>query len=212
MSTPTTDGTPRRWTLVLAVAVAACLLIGAGVAVGLLVAHDKTPTTDSAEAGFARDMSEHHAQAVEMSMIAYSRATLSDVRTLASDIALTQQAQIGIMQEWLKEWHLLPTGDKPAMSWMPDGQQALESGNRMPGMATAEELDKLRNATGRDADILYCQLMLRHHLGGIHMVDGVLAQAHDARVKELATGMKKAQTAEVQALQGLLKALGAPTG
>ncbi|GAA1821665.1 DUF305 domain-containing protein [Luedemannella flava] len=211
MST-TDSGTPRRWTHVLAVALAACLLIGVGVSVGLLLSHESTPGTDSAEAGFARDMSEHHAQAVQLSMIAYSRATSSDVRTLASDIALTQQAQIGIMQEWLKAWHLNPTGDKPVMSWMPDGQMSVESGNRMPGMATLEEIDKLRSATGQQVDIQFCQLMLRHHLGGIHMVDGLLAKASDPRVIELAKGMKSAQTGEVQALEMLLKSMNAPTG
>ncbi len=205
------DGTPRRWTRVLAVALAAVLLVGAGLAAGLLISHDKTPGDTSVEAGFARDMAEHHAQAVEMGMIAYQRGNLSDVRMLAQDIALTQQAQIGIMHEWLKEWHLLPTSDQPRMAWMPDGQKSMESGNRMPGMATAEEIDKLRNATGRDLDVLFCQLMLRHHLGGIHMVDGVLAKAKDRRVIELATGMKKAQTSEIQALEGLLKGLNAPT-
>jgi hypothetical protein len=33
----------------------------------------------------------------------------------------------------------------------------------MPGMATKDELAKLRAATGRDLDILYSQLMIRHH-------------------------------------------------
>ena len=43
------------------------------------------------------------------------------------------------------------------------------------------------------------------------MVDGILAQSHDEQVTELATGMRKTQLSEVQALESLLKALNAPT-
>jgi uncharacterized protein (DUF305 family) len=40
----------------------------------------------------------HHAQAVEMAEIVRDRTQSDDIRILASDISLTQQAQIGIMQ------------------------------------------------------------------------------------------------------------------
>jgi uncharacterized protein (DUF305 family) len=43
----------------------------------------------------------HHAQAVEMAEIVRDRTENPQTRTLATDIALTQQAQIGQMQGWL---------------------------------------------------------------------------------------------------------------
>ncbi|MGE5829205.1 MAG: DUF305 domain-containing protein [Micromonosporaceae bacterium] len=46
-------------------------------------------------------------------------------------------------------------------------------------------------------------------MGGIHMVDGLLAQAHDPQVRELAEAMKAGQTAEIQVLQDRLAELGA---
>jgi len=189
-------------------AVVAVVLLGLGVVAGSLISRPFVPSEDSAEVGFARDMSEHHAQAVEMGMIAYQHATLPEVRTLGGDVALTQQAQIGMMQTWLKDWGLGPTSSERPMAWMPDGGQSLK-GNLMPGMATRDEVNKLRSATGKDVDILFCQYLLRHHLGGIHMVDGVLAQASDPAVIELATTMKKNQTGEVTVLNQLLTKLGA---
>ena len=189
-------------------AVIAVVLLGIGVIAGALLTRDSVPGENSAEVGFARDMSAHHAQAVEMAMIAYQKATLPEVRTLGGDIALTQQAQIGMMQTWLKDWGYGPNSTKPPMSWMPDGQREL-NGNLMPGMATSDEVQKLRTATGKNVDILFCQYMLRHHLGGIHMVDGVLAQASDQTVIDLATTMKKNQSGEVVVLQQLLTQLGA---
>lgn len=70
---------------------------------GLLAPIGRTPGDASADAGFARDMATHHAQAVEMAMIVHSRTDDPEVATLAMDIALTQQSQIGIMRTWLTQ-------------------------------------------------------------------------------------------------------------
>jgi uncharacterized protein (DUF305 family) len=186
----------------------AVLLLLAGYAAGWLVPRLGVPGESSPEAGFARDMSEHHGQAVEMGMIAFQKATLPDVRTLGGDIAITQQGQIGMMQTWLKSWGLGPNSADPPMAWMPDGAEALD-GNRMPGMATREEIQKLRTATGKEVDILFCQYMHRHHLGGIHMVNGLLETSSNGEVRGLAETMKRGQSSEVQLLEKLLKELGA---
>jgi uncharacterized protein (DUF305 family) len=184
------------------------LIAAIGYTAGLLTPRHDTPGEGSPEVGFARDMSAHHAQAVEMGMIAYQNASTADVRTLGGDIAITQQGQVGIMQTWLKDWGVGPNGTGAPMSWMPDGERAL-NGNLMPGMATREEVAKLKAATGKDADILFLQYMLRHHLGGIHMVDGILAEHPSPQVKELAETMKKNQSGEVTVMQNMLASLGA---
>jgi uncharacterized protein (DUF305 family) len=167
-----------------------------------------TPGDASAEAGFARDMSEHHAQAVELGMIAYQRATLPEIRSLGADIALTQQGQIGEMQTWLRDWGLSPNTKARPMAWMP-GNQAVANGNLMPGMASPAQMTSLRGATGHGVDVLFCQLMLRHHLGGIHMVEGVLALTGNEPVRMLAQGMKDNQLREVDVLRTMLDQLGA---
>jgi uncharacterized protein (DUF305 family) len=197
----------RRYRIV-AIALGAVVVLLIGYGIGALTARASTPGDASPEAGFARDMSEHHNQAVEMGMIAYQRATRADIRSLGGDIALTQKGQIGVMQTWLKDWGLSPNSARTPMSWMPEGQRAL-NGNLMPGMATRQEIAKLNSATGVQVDILFCQLMLRHHIGGIHMVDGVLAETGNAQVRELAEAMKAGQTQEIQVLQSRLTELGA---
>ena len=192
---------------IIAGALAAVFLLAIGFGAGLLT-RPGTPGDDSADAGFARDMPTHHAQAVEMGMIAFQKASLPEVRTLGGDIALTQKGQIGVMSTWLKDWGLDVNTTRAPMSWMPNGQAELVN-NLMPGMATREEVAKLNSATGRQVDILFCQYMLRHHLGGIHMVDDVLAQHPRLEVAELAQTMKQNQTAEVSVLRTLLTQLGA---
>jgi len=188
--------------------VAAVVLAMIGFTVGALTSRPDHPGEGSADVGFARDMSAHHGQAVEMGMIAFQNATLPEVRTLGGDIAMTQESQVGMMQTWLKEWGVGPNGSTPPMSWMPEGQQSL-NGNLMPGMATREEIAKLKAAKGTDLDILFLQYMLRHHLGGIHMVDGVLAQNPTQEVRDLAETMKKNQSGEITVMQTMLAHLGA---
>ncbi|HET9516766.1 MAG TPA: DUF305 domain-containing protein [Actinoplanes sp.] len=167
-----------------------------GLAAGLLVPRFLRPGDDSAEAGFLRDMSSHHAQAVEMAMIVHARSDDAQISTLGADIALTQHAQIGYMQAWLRDWDLAPTGTRPAMAWMPDGQGSLVDG-LMPGMAAAESMTKLRAATGKELDIQFLELMRQHHLGGIHMAQGLLKLSDHEDVSWLATTMVNGQQNEL---------------
>lgn len=195
----------QRPLIILALAVVLALAVGG--AVGATLAKPAAYADDSAEAGFARDMITHHGQAVNMGMMEYRNGEDPDMRRFGYDIGLTQQAQIGIMQTWLSDWGLNPTSTEPAMEWM-DGEMTLVDG-RMPGMASPEDLAKLDASTGRDADVLFAQLMIQHHLGGVHMADAVLARTDDPRVTHLAQVMKNGQQSEIDALRDKLTALGA---
>ncbi|MEU5716707.1 DUF305 domain-containing protein [Streptomyces sp. NPDC020403] len=84
---------------------------------------ERTPTAESADAGFARDMAVHHQQAVEMSFVVRDRTRDEDVRRLAYDIANTQANQRGMLLGWLDLWGLpktAPDGQGP-MAWMSGG-------------------------------------------------------------------------------------------
>lgn len=197
----------RRFTLFSTAGLALMLVIGLalGYAAGFLTprAH---PADSSPEAGFARDMSAHHAQAVAMGIIAQRKGVNAAVRGIGLDVALTQQAQIGMMDQWLRDWELNSNTNAAPMSWMPDGANALDDG-LMPGMATTEEMTALDKATGIEVDRLFLKLLINHHLGGIHMVDGVLKQSDHPDVVWLATAMKVGQQTEVTALQQLQKSV-----
>ena len=190
-------------------ALVAVLLLVTGTAIGYLIPTFRQPGDDSVDAGFARDMSVHHAQAVEMAMFAYRLGSSDDIRTLGYDIAASQQWQIGQMQTWLTEWHLSPNTSNKPMSWMPDGQNALQPDGRMPGMASTDELKKLKSSTGKDFDTLWCQLMLRHHLGGIHMAEISAKKAQVQEVRDAAEKIRVSQQYDISALTEKLKDLGA---
>ncbi|MEV0453865.1 DUF305 domain-containing protein [Catellatospora methionotrophica] len=190
-----------RWT---ALALVAGMLVGFSAT--LVAVSSRTPGDDSAEAGFARDMSAHHAQAVAMGLIAAKNAVDPQVRAIGEDIALTQQGQIGIMSQWLRDWELNINSPKPPMSWMPDGGASLDNG-LMPGMASAAEIAQLEQAEGRDVDRLFLKMMVKHHLGGIHMVDGMLDAANNPDVTWLASTMKAGQRSDIAAMEQLQHSL-----
>ncbi|MGW1517024.1 DUF305 domain-containing protein [Streptomyces sp. NPDC002287] len=192
------------------------------------------PALYSPDAGFARDMAVHHQQAVEMSFIVRDRTQDEPVRGLAYDIANTQANQRGMLLGWLDLWGLPKVvADEPPMSWMGSmsmdsaGGQGAHAGHQghegheghegqvtkpgalMPGMATKEELDRLGASSGRDAEVLYLQLMTDHHKGGVAMAQGCARQCRTPAERALAQGMVEAQQSELKLMADMLRQRGA---
>ncbi|SET62056.1 DUF305 domain-containing protein [Geodermatophilus poikilotrophus] len=209
--------TPARSPLraaLLAVIAVGLVLIGGGAAVGLgLGRGEPAPTADSVAAGFARDMSRHHLQGVEMANLAPERSTDPEVRQLAFDIAETQQNQVGRMQGWLALWGLPPTGGD-TMAWMASAEghgghdTGAADGGLMPGMATDEELARLRDLSGTGFDVEFLRLMIRHHQGGFEMAQYAAEHAGVPAVAGLAGTIAETQAAEVTTMERMLTARG----
>lgn len=202
-----------QWASVTAVVLA--LLFAGGALTIASADRDKgpgTPTAESADAGFARDMAVHHQQAVEMSFIVRDRTKDEEVRRLAYDIANTQANQRGMMLGWLDMWGLpkVQSGVEP-MTWMGMGGMEMggEDGELMPGMASRADLDRLRKASGRDAEVLYLKLMTAHHKGGIHMAQGCVERCAPGVERDLAQGMVDAQQSEIKLMADMLRQRGA---
>ncbi|WP_407675971.1 DUF305 domain-containing protein [Peterkaempfera bronchialis] len=168
------------------------------------------PADDSADAGFARDMSVHHQQAVNMSFIVRDRTRDPEVRLLAFDIINTQANQRGMMTGWLDQWGLTQTSKAKPMAWMQMGHDyQAHDGSLMPGMATNADLDRLRTADAKTAEVLFLQLMIEHHKGGVAMADGYLGLSHNAVEKRLAETMVVGQMSEIKLMTDMLTARGA---
>jgi uncharacterized protein (DUF305 family) len=171
-------------------------------------------------------MQTHHAQAVEMALIVRDKTTDPTIRTIAYDIATTQQQQIGQMYAWLHQWNLPQTSTEAPMSWMtgttghsgmtghsPTPTDKAATGDTatgsmptgtMPGMATPQDLDRLRNLTGKQAEALFLRLMIAHHQGGVTMAQAALDTATTSTVRTLASSIVTSQMAEIALMKGLL--------
>jgi uncharacterized protein (DUF305 family) len=161
------------------------------------------PGDDSADAGFLRDMSTHHAQAVEMALIIGERTDDPTLKAFATDIALTQQGQIGAMSGWLQVWDLSMNSSDAPMTWMGHPTEGL-----MPGMATADDIRQLRDLPVDQAEVQFLRLMIRHHIGGVEMAEACLDRCDEDVVTRLSEGIVASQTGEINTMNDMLVARG----
>ena len=207
------------WWAVLLVALA---IAGTAFAIGRFSTFGIAPVTPgdtSAEAGFARDMQVHHAQAIDMAMTIYRATDDSDLRTLAYDIATGQSEQKGVMYGWLVQWGL-PQAGAPTMQWMSESDAGHAHGGSSSaplseeearvamGMASDAELAELGTASGSAADCLFLELLIRHHEGAIPMAEAILELGTEPQVLAVAERMKNAQQFEIDAMTSMQQRLG----
>lgn len=221
------DEAPRsattRW-LVIGAALVVVLILGFGLGAFATRVIDAepaatTPEAGSVEVGFAQDMSVHHLQAVTMAGWARDHTTDPAIKTLAFDIERTQTGQVGRMKGWLGLWGQPEQATGAYMTWMTEpmaghgghGGSGMtpSNGAPMPGMATSAELAKLRSLTGKEMDVYFLQLMLRHHIGGTAMAQYTYDHTSVADVKSLTRSMLDSQGAEITLMKGLLQERGA---
>lgn len=197
---------PAKRSLLIALAV----LVVAAAAVFVVLGRSGSPGDASADAGFARDMATHHAQAVDMSFTIRDKSSAKDVRNLAYDIITTQSTQRGMFLGWLQEWGLDQATDRPAMAWMAHGGHGpVAASGSMPGMASPQDLTRLKDAQGTAAEVLYLQLMIRHHEGGVQMAQGLVKLSNREEVVGMAQKIINGQTGEIKLMTEMLRQRGA---
>lgn len=166
------------------------------------------------DTGFARSMAQHHDQAILMAQIMMAKPA-SRLGRLATALQTKQLIEVGHMQAWLMlaRQPLLPKSTE--MDWMllapvPPDQGLLDylaacrTAKGMPGMASTDELNQLREAQGETADRLFIELMIRHHHGALPMAAFASKHAETAQVRALALSMRMEQEREMLHLRGLL--------
>ena len=183
------------------------LIIGAALIAGMigwLIADAASePSGSEVDVGFLHDMRSHHDQAVQMAFM-YLALPETDpgLRVVARSIVLSQGIDIGRMIQLLRDMdepEAAAEGDE-AMTWM--GMPTPR--DRMPGMATEEQLDEFGAVRGAAADRMFVDLMNAHHQRGIHMAEFAATHAQNEEVRAMADAMATSQAEEIAELQGLV--------
>jgi uncharacterized protein (DUF305 family) len=209
----------RWWAVALILAAVAALAFAGGRFSTFGSQGVAVPTTDSPEAGFARDMQVHHAQAIQLAMEIYRKTSDDELRVLAYDIATGQAGQRGEMYSWLVQWGLSQSGG-PMMQWMTRSESHAhgtgtgtaplteEEARQAMGLASADEVTTLESATGKAADRQFLRLLIRHHEGAIPMAEALLELGAEPRARQVAQTIKTGQTAEITAMKSLQARIG----
>jgi uncharacterized protein (DUF305 family) len=196
----------RRGPTWLQAAVLGVALAFLGAAIGYLVAgRQGVPDEDSVDVGFYQDMISHHEQALQMAAVQLASGSDPTVSSFAREILQFQSYEIGLMRQQLAEWGVDPF-ERPdtAMGWMGQSMPVEE----MPGLATEEQMQELRDSSGSETDALFLELMAAHHLGGVAMAQQAMNNAEESSVRELASTMARNQAIEVNEFREIADRLG----
>lgn len=197
----------RRGAAVAAAATAAAVLAACGSNGDSSAGHDghasKSPTApasaaqgqhNAADVAFAKGMIPHHRQAVEMADLAPTRAESAEVKKLADEIKKAQDPEIKTLSGWLTSW-----GEQVPAEGAMD-----HSAHGMAGMMTAEEMDKLKNSSGKAFDTAFMEMMIKHHEGAVAMAKTEKADGSFPDAKTMADAIIASQTAEITRMNNLL--------
>ena len=162
------------------------------------VAIPKGAIFTEADIRFMQGMIAHHAQAIYMSRLAAGHDASEHLVKFAQKIDQSQQAEIRLMQQWLRA----------NSQFAPDTSAWRQMS--MPGMLTTEQLQQLEAARGADFDRLFLQLMIQHHEGALKMVSDLFATplaGQDVDVSVFANDVQTVQTAEIGTMHRMLNSL-----
>lgn len=149
---------------------------------------------------FAQGMIPHHQQAIDMAEIAATRATMPEVKQLASAIEAAQGPEIQQMTGWLKSWGAtVPPTDM--------GDMGHDMGDMGDGMMSDADMAKLNKLSGKAFDKAFLTMMIEHHEGAIAMARTEQASGRFPEAKAMAGEIVTSQTAEITKMRELLKTM-----
>jgi uncharacterized protein (DUF305 family) len=143
---------------------------------------------------FLQMMIPHHQQAIDMSDLALTKSTDSELLTLAKDIRDEQAAEIVKMKAWL---------DAAGA----DLEMDHSASHSMSGMLSDSELAALEKATGKSFDVLWLKGMTGHHTGAIDMA-AMIENAKSAEIKSFGQAIVTSQSAQNKQMAAMIKRMG----
>jgi uncharacterized protein (DUF305 family) len=160
---------------------------------------------NAADVHFMSGMIGHHAQAIVMARMAPSHGASGALQTLAARIINSQQDEIAIMQQWLRD-HGQPVPHVDSAGRVV-GQTGGHHHHDMPGMLSDAEMQQLDAARGAEFDRLFLTLMIKHHQGAVEMVKRLTdsqGAALDQTVFNVASDIHVDQMTEISRMQKML--------
>jgi uncharacterized protein (DUF305 family) len=141
----------------------------------------------SSEREFVTGMIPHHQEAVDTAKEVLARGgTTPEVRTLAQEIVVAQEAEIAQLKAWHEAWY----------------GEAYVANNTYQSM-----MRDLSQLSGADLDKRFLEDMIPHHMGAIMMAQSVRPYVEHQEVTDLADAIMSTQTTEIELMRNLLQTM-----
>jgi uncharacterized protein (DUF305 family) len=138
---------------------------------------------------FLDTMSAHHQSAIEMAEMALKKSQNAELKTFAQKIITDQKKEIAQMKDWREKWYAgKPAAKNMEMNGMADSMKMMAGG----------EMKKMEDATGKEFDLMFLDMMTPHHEGATVMAKEALTKAEHPEIKTLANQIIKEQEAEIK--------------
>lgn len=150
----------------------------------------------AADVSFMQGMIGHHAQALVMTEMVPSRSSSDGMRLLARRIEVSQDSEIEMMGQWLRQ-----RGET-----VPRTHDHMH--HLMPGMLSDAQLAEMRAATGIEFERLFLRYMIGHHEGALTMVAELFASegaAQDTDIYQFASDVDSDQRMEIRRMRQMLE-------
>jgi uncharacterized protein (DUF305 family) len=149
----------------------------------------RDPTIDQT---FIRHMLTHHEQGILLAEIAAEKASDPHLRALSKLMIASQRGEARILSHWWASWFVEP-------------RQVCSAQERasMPGLLDAGEVARLESTEASSFDVLFLELMTRHHAGAVAMADAQLRGGSDPRLRIMAQAIRHEQQGEIALMHGV---------
>jgi uncharacterized protein (DUF305 family) len=135
---------------------------------------------------FLDTMSMHHARGIQMAELVKDHGKHDELKQMAKKMIDDEQQDIKQLQQMKEQWY---------------AGQGDATNRRMRGMKESvqnhdKNMDKLKSAKGGKFDLMFLEMMSRHHANGIKMAQLALSKAEHQEVKEFAKQIIEKQNQE----------------
>ena len=166
----------------------------------MTAAHGQHINSDS---DYVNMMLMHHKHGIEMARAVIDRGESEEVKGLARKIMDGQQRDSKELEN-LKQKLAGGTGGAEGTSGRDShAPQMSHDSGAMNRQMMDEQAEKLRSASGAEADKLFVDLMTRHHQQAIAMTNAAMPKLKEPDVRQLAAKMVETQKKEVAELKAL---------
>lgn len=158
------------------------------------IATETSPTQTAApyDLQFIDSLTKHHQMAIDMGKMGAPKFEHQALKDAAKKMVDDQTKEIAQLRQWRDQWY---AGAPPAENM------------QLPGMSSMSmDMNHLQSMSGHALDMMFIDMMIPHHEGGLAMGQDALAKAEHAELKELAQRMIDKQKPEISQMQQWKKA------